>query len=394
MPYSINRYNGTEITVVEDGTINSTLDIKLIGKNYAGYGEVQNENFVNLLENFSGTSQPPRPISGQLWYDTDKNKLKFFDKNNNWRTTGGAEVGTSSPTGLSIGDLWFDTSTKQLKAYNGIDYTLIGPATAPGQGLTQFVSQTVIDDTNQPHAIMAAVVNDITTCIVSSDEFTLDSGINPIIGFANIKKGITMTNTGSSGVTTTTHRFWGTASDSLKAESLNVDGTYRTATASAATGNTVAARNGSGDIYANVFQGVASSAKYADLAENYLADENYPVGTVVAVGGEAEVTAATYGQLAIGVVSEKPAYLMNKDLDNGTAIALKGRVPVRVIGSVTKGDRLIASFTAGVASSIEPGLLNQDPDSDAVNLKFQYVFGIALESSDDVNEKLIEVVIL
>ena len=49
MPYSINRYNGTEITVVEDGTINSTLDIKLIGKNYAGYGEVQNENFVNFV---------------------------------------------------------------------------------------------------------------------------------------------------------------------------------------------------------------------------------------------------------------------------------------------------------------------------------------------------------
>ena len=63
MPYSINRYNNTLLTVVEDGTIDSTLDIKLIGKNYAGYGEVQNENFVNLLENFSGTTEPPRPIS-------------------------------------------------------------------------------------------------------------------------------------------------------------------------------------------------------------------------------------------------------------------------------------------------------------------------------------------
>jgi hypothetical protein len=75
MPYSIDKYNGTTLTVVEDGTIDSTLDIKLIGKNYAGYGEVQNENFLHLLENFSGTSAPPRPTSGQLWFDSDKNNF-------------------------------------------------------------------------------------------------------------------------------------------------------------------------------------------------------------------------------------------------------------------------------------------------------------------------------
>ena len=56
MPYTINKYSGPPITVVADGTIDSTLDIKLIGKNYAGYGEVQNENLVFMLENFSSSS--------------------------------------------------------------------------------------------------------------------------------------------------------------------------------------------------------------------------------------------------------------------------------------------------------------------------------------------------
>jgi hypothetical protein len=380
MPYSINRYNGTEITVVEDGTINSTLDIKLIGKNYAGYGEVQNENFVNLLENFSGTGEPPRPLSGQLWYDSDKNKLKFFDKNNKWRTTGGAEIGGTAPSGLSTGDFWFDDANSQLYAKSAAGgYVLIGPQTASGQGVTQFVSETVIDDTNQPHAIMSAVVNDVTTYIISADEFTLDNAINSKIGFANIKKGLTLVNTGISGITTTSHRFWGTASNSLKAEALNVDGTSRTATANAATGNTVAARNGSGDIFANVFQGVASSAKYADLAEHYLADAEYAPGTVVIIGGNKEITASRWGKRAIGAVSTNPAYLMNSELKGGTPVALKGRVPVKVIGRVNKGDELIAADN-GCATVAVPHASG--------------VFAVALESSDDASEKLIESIIL
>ena len=69
MAYTINRYNNAQLTVVEDGTIDQTTDIKLVGKNYAGYGEIQNENMVFLLENFAGTSAPPRALSGQVWFD-------------------------------------------------------------------------------------------------------------------------------------------------------------------------------------------------------------------------------------------------------------------------------------------------------------------------------------
>jgi hypothetical protein len=90
------------------------------------------------------------------------------------------------------------------------------------------------------------------------------------------------------------------------------------------------------------------------LAENYLADKIYSIGTVMAVGGSAEVTACQPGDRAIGVVSDKPAYLMNEGLVGGTAIALKGRVPVRIVGTVNKGDRLVASDIPGTAQRLDP----------------------------------------
>ncbi len=377
MPYSIDRWNGTTLTVVEDGTLDSSLDLKLIGKNYAGYGEVQNENFVHLLENFSGTSAPPRPISGQIWFDASTNKLKFYD-GTKWRTSGGAEISPTAPTGLSIGDFWFDTLNDQLYAWNGLQFVLIGPENAAGLGITQMKSRSVRDTGGLLHAIIEAIVDNETVFIISADEFTLDSGLNPIVGFGVIKKGTTFINTGADGVTSSTHRIWGTASNALKTDQLKVDGSYRSA-ATTATGNTVAARDGAGDLFANVFQGVASTARYADLAEKYLADAEYEVGTVLVVGGEKEVTASTWGQRAIGVVSANPAYLMNNDLEGGTAVALKGRVPVKVVGVVRKGDRLVAGDRGCAVSGVQH-------TSDA--------FAIALESNDDIGIKIIEAVIL
>lgn len=378
MPYSIDRYSGTTPVVVEDGTINSTFDIKLIGKNYAGYGEVQNENFLHLLESFSGGSEPPRPISGQIWFDSDQSKLKFYD-GAKFRSTGGAEIGGVEPTGLTVGDFWFDTDNNQLyvkKAATG--YVLIGPQSAGGLGTTQMRSRSVKDDLGALHAIIEAIVNDETVYIISADEFTLDDGLNPILGFGDIKKGLTLTGTDSTGVTATTHTFWGTASNALQTESLLVQGSYRIAT-TLATANTVAARDSSGDIYANVFHGEATSAQFADLAENYLADAEYAPGTVVMIGGEKEITASKWGKRAIGAVSTNPAYLMNSELVGGTPVALKGRVPVKVIGRVHKGDELIAADNGCATVAV--------PHANGV-------FAVALESNDDSGEKLIEAIIL
>jgi hypothetical protein len=128
-----------------------------------------------------------------------------------------------------------------------------------------------------------------------------------------------------------------------------------------------------------IFSGVATFAKYGDLAEKYLPDADYEVGTVLMIGGDKEVTAAQVGFRAIGVVSEKPAYLMNSELDGGVAVALKGRVPVKVIGSVIKGQRLVASMNGTAQSSFSSHI-------DA--------FAIALETNTDAGVKLVECIVL
>lgn len=151
--------------------------------------------------------------------------------------------------------------------------------------------------------------------------------------------------------------------------------------ATAATASTIVYRDGSGDITTNVFQGVASTARYADLAEKYLTDEEYPVGTVLVFGGAFEVTAATQvmDRRIAGVVSEKPAYLMNSESD-GAIVALTGRVPCRVIGTIKKGDMLVSSGVRGVATS------DSDPKTGAV-------IGKALENYDSQSIGTIEVVV-
>jgi hypothetical protein len=153
---------------------------------------------------------------------------------------------------------------------------------------------------------------------------------------------------------------------------------YRSAT-DTNTGNSIVARDVNGSFSANILTATATTARYADLAENYLADAVYSIGTVIAVGGPREVTVATEGMRAIGVVSEHPAYLMNDTLSGGTAIALKGRVPVRVIGPVSKNMGLMPAQN-GCAKACGPLDIG--------------VFGIALETSVDVNEKMVEAVIL
>lgn len=487
MAYTINKYDGSQVTVIADGTIDNTLDIKLIGKNYAGYGEVQNENLVFLLENFAAATQPSKPIKGQIWFDSGTRKLKFYD-GTKFRTTGGAEISATAPTGLTTGDFWYDTTNDQLYAWNGTEFILVGPQGVTGQGTTQMLSRSVLDTDTVGHAIIEAIVDDRTLFIISNDTFTLSS-VNAIDGFTGqLKPGINLVGSPTGVTANADDRFHGTATDSdrlggtlaseyvqkgsanfntlvrfndlgytvgnnnvlkvsienstdpvienvvgdtnkiifrtrsssvtrtplkiigndilpgadqstdvgsdilkfravyandfvgiaSKATTLEVSGQYRSAS-TAATQNSIAARDGSGNLFASLFQGEASTARYADLAEKYLADKDYEPGTVMMIGGDKEVTASVWGKRAIGAVSTNPAYMMNSELEGGTYVALKGRVPVKVIGRIKKGDELIAA-NDGCATMAVPHASG--------------VFAIALESSDDNGVKIVEALIL
>lgn len=223
MAYQVDRFNGTFLTSVDDGTIDTTTDLRLVGKNYAGYGEVQNENFLHLLESFANTTAPPKAIGGQVWYDSGTRKLKFYDKPNDsvvgrWKVASGAEVSSTAPSGLQTGDFWFDTSVDQLRVWNGERYVIIGPEIPDDLAATAVQPVIVKDNLDQNHPILkVSSGSDVVFIVSKDDDFTLNSTVNPITGFSFIKKGITLVNTTpSTGVTTTAHRYWGTASNALR----------------------------------------------------------------------------------------------------------------------------------------------------------------------------------
>jgi hypothetical protein len=140
---------------------------------------------------------------------------------------------------------------------------------------------------------------------------------------------------------------------------------------------------GSSTTWFNTIFGVSTQAKYADLAEKYTTDANYPVGTVVVFGGTEEITTTTvdHDPRVAGVISGDPAYLMNS-MGQGLSVALTGRVPCQVQGPVTKGEVLVTSQVAGVAQAID-------------NSKFVpgCVIGKALESIPNNTTKSITVVV-
>lgn len=149
-----------------------------------------------------------------------------------------------------------------------------------------------------------------------------------------------------------------------------------------------AGTNGSGNIGTssgrfNTVYATASTALYADLAEVYTSDQQYPGGTVVVFGGEAEVTQShsPNDPRIAGVVSTNPAYLMNDSIQ-GVPVALQGRVPCRVLGPVSKGDRVVSSHIPGVAQALDP--LHYQPGC---------IIGKALQTIDSTDISIIEVVV-
>lgn len=128
MAYVVNRYDDSVLTVVDDYTVNDDFDIKLIGRHYIDYGEIQNENMVFMLENFSNEFPPNNPISGQLWYDSFNNKLNVFDNSyGSFVSVNRPAIGGSPPPNMVHGELWFDSLNQKLCIHNGIEIITIGP---------------------------------------------------------------------------------------------------------------------------------------------------------------------------------------------------------------------------------------------------------------------------
>jgi hypothetical protein len=139
------------------------------------------------------------------------------------------------------------------------------------------------------------------------------------------------------------------------------------------TASKVIARDINGSFSANIATLTATQAQYADVAEMYLSDHDYDPGTVITIGGVLEITECGLGDYPAGVVSTDPAYLMNSELTAGLPIALVGRVPVRIFGSVMKGQKVYSDIMGRASKNSEGALV-----------------GISLEDNADEGEKLVE----
>jgi len=400
MSYTINNTAGATLASLQAGTTTTVGGITLIGKNYTGYGEIIAEDFVRLLENQANSSQPSGALQGQLWYDTSENMLKVYNSSN-WDRLG-TTVGTTAPSGLTSGTTWLDTTNSILNVYDGTNWQSVSVANRnilTGTSATKTKSVQLesagywsgetadrINGYNTGDTISVTAIvgtdqagNEETIAVLSPASFNMRSNAQATLSYESIANDI--------------HANFSSTQANASANSLvaglNIRDTFLT-DAEEASANSIkdnanasisynsdaimilsktTAQSHQGDLkpsanntinlgaptarYQNIY-GVSTSAKYADIAERFESDEALEPGTVIALGGEKEITktAMRADETVFGVISEHPAFRMNdggEDASTHPFVAFSGRVPCKVKGPVAKGDRLVSSDIPGVA---------------------------------------------
>lgn len=375
MAYTIVKSNGTTLTTIADGTINTTsTSLGLPGRNYAGYGQTLDTNFVHLTENFADTSPPPNPIVGQIWYDTGSGVLKVCptDGESNglaWLSLtatvsgGNTTFGAVTVTGNVAANNLSATNTISANAFSAGYLTIsananIGDASITTANIGTLRTQTI-------------TTGSTTTSGTLTGEWTVtgNTGNNGSALLLN-QGGIYINNTGNLyGIRTDKYMyangvpvsFAGTYSNSNVASYMPTYGGNVLALKVQATDFTTGANTTAGTITGNwtLTAGSRLQATYADLAERFESDVEYDAGTVVQLGGEKEITAVKYelSEDVFGVISNSAAYLMNAGAGTDKthpAVAVSGRVRVKVIGKINKGQRLV-SAGEGIARAATNG---------------------------------------
>jgi len=178
MAYRLNKTNGDLLVELADGVIDTTSsDVTLVGRNYKGYGEVFNENFIRLVENFANSLEPNNPIAGQLWYDTNEERLKIY--NGKIFVPAGAPVVSANRPELTIGNLWIDNENRQLYFYDGNvegEYTLVGPLYTRFQGKSGWETVSVIDTTERSQTILLLYIGGRLFAAFTDATFRLAAG--------------------------------------------------------------------------------------------------------------------------------------------------------------------------------------------------------------------------
>ena len=171
MSYRLNKTDGTLLTDLIDGQIdNNSTNLVLVGRNYSGYGEYFNENFIKLLENFAATAAPSNPLEGQLWWDKSDQRVKVYD-GIVWKASGGPFVQNTRPQ-MVAGDLWIDNLNNQFYFYDGVDTVLVGPGYTQTQGVSGFKIESILDEQSRSRTVANLYVSGTLVAVVSDRQFT------------------------------------------------------------------------------------------------------------------------------------------------------------------------------------------------------------------------------
>lgn len=369
MAYTIVKSDGTVLTTIADGTINTTsTSIGLPGRNYAGYGQTVDTNFVHQLENFAATTPPANPLRGQLWYNTNNNTLYVCPTDGetnsaNWMALTATSSGSSTTFGNAT--VTGNTTTANLIVNNNANVSNTLTAMHLVVNADANIANSTLTGTT-------TVANLNTTVITAGSDTTTGTinGVWTVSGSSGSEKadaviftkgGISISNSGGANLygikcdkymyaNGTAINFSGTYSNANVASYLpvaNVDvKSTKVTTPLLTTGSSGTAGTITGTW--TLSAGSNLQATYADLAERFESDKVYAPGTVVELGGTAEITAVKVDLSAnvFGVISNTAAYLMNAGAgtdETHPPVALAGRVNVNVIGTVNKGDRLVSA---------------------------------------------------
>jgi hypothetical protein len=404
MAYTIVKSDGTVLTTVPDGTINTTsTSIGLPGRNYAGYGQTLDTNFVHQLENFADSTPPANPLRGQLWYDINTSIIKVCPTDGESNALAWLSLTSTSSGGTTT--FGAVTVTGNVQANNLAATNNITSNAASLNYLTVSANANIANANLSGTTTAASLVTTLITTGANTTPgsivgtWTTNGGLN---GNAVILTNGNLFIGNSSGANTFGVRtdkymyangdpisFAGTYSNANVASYMPVYNGAILTTTTQATTLTTGANTTAGTMTGNwtLSAGSRLNATYADLAERFAADEVYSPGTVVELGGEKEITAVQYelSEDVFGVISDTAGYLMNAGAGTDAThppVAMSGRVKVNVVGAVNKHDRLV-SAGKGIARSAKPG------EATAFN-----TIGRALESKTTTELGTVEAIVI